>query len=165
MSRPIVNERVFKACLKTVVANTAKPYQIGLSDEDLKLLTQEENWQAADRHIVTRCLENVLYGTLQVTGFKRIEVPIEFIASAIVVSVNEVNWMAAAHMLSDVNHAEAAVNAGYEARREDCTSKKLFSMIELASASYERLNEEMNKVFKNAEMIDEQTGEVKELRA
>ena len=125
---------IYRAALKVVITNTSKPYQIGIQESDLRILKQEENWLAADRQIASRALEQAIYATLAVMGFKRFEVPTEFVASTIVVCCDKCNWMIASDMMCDVNLTETAILAGYETLREKCTPAKLFSQCLLAEA-------------------------------
>ena len=80
---------------------------LGIISQDFELACSQIPYIGADRGRVTTVLRSLIWGTLDVVGLPRIEVPAEFIASVICVFVAPGNlavacrWMEAGHSAED----------------------------------------------------------------
>ncbi len=80
---------------------------LGIIAEDFELVCSQIPYIGSDRGRVTNVLRSLIWGTLDVVGLPRIEVPTEFIASVLCVFVSPGNlavacrWMEAGHTAED----------------------------------------------------------------
>lgn len=68
---------------------------LGVSEEDWRVATGETPWTGADRSRVEQVMKSLIYGTVDVIGMPRHEVPAEFVAAVISVFIAPCNAMVA----------------------------------------------------------------------
>lgn len=68
---------------------------LGLIAEDIKLVTGGTAWQNAERHRITKTLDALQYGTMDLIGLPRFTVPAEYVAAVIAMFVHPANIMVA----------------------------------------------------------------------
>src|SRR5947208_16972098 len=90
---------------------------LDLTEDDFDFLTSNKAWIATDRSRGRRCVEACVYGTLDLVGYPRFSVPVEFIAAVIAYYVHPViiqtaclTMEAAALTENIVNVVELTVN-------------------------------------------------------
>ena len=98
---------------------------LGIMVEDFDLVTGRSPFVAADRHRVTKVLTSLIWGTLDVVGLPRIEVPTEFIASVISVFVCPGNLAVACRWMEAGTVAEDLSSGGM---LEPVTAQQLFAL-------------------------------------
>ncbi len=64
---------------------------LGLLTSDLKLVTSNLPWKAAERNTVVRTMDTLMYGTMDALALPRFEVPAEYVAAAIAMFVKPCN--------------------------------------------------------------------------
>ena len=65
---------------------------LGITAEDQELFTGKSPWLGTDRARVMRVLDSYVFGTLDVAGLPRFEVPAEFLACVILIFVDPINY-------------------------------------------------------------------------
>lgn len=98
---------------------------LGIIPEDFHLVTMSVPYVGADRHRVTHVLNSLIWGTLDVVGLPRIEVPTEFIASVISVFVSPGNLAVACRWMEAGAAAEDLAAGG---SLEPVTARQLFAL-------------------------------------
>lgn len=98
---------------------------LGISSEDFRLACAGVPYIGSDRNRVTNVLTSLVYGTLDVVGLPRIEVPCEFIASVLAVFVCPGNLAVACRWMEAGHAAEDLVAGG---SLEPVTANKLFAL-------------------------------------
>jgi len=98
---------------------------LGLIPEDFDLVCSNIPYVGADRNRVTNLLRSLIWGTLDVIGLPRIEVPSEFIASVISVFVHPGNLAVACRWMEAGSAAEEIVAGG---SLEPITATQLFAL-------------------------------------
>jgi len=98
---------------------------LGILPEDFELVCLSFPYIGADRHRVTTVLNSLIWGTLDVVGLPRIEVPTEFIASVISVFVAPGNIAVACRWM-EAGHAAEELAAG--GNLEPVTAAQLFAL-------------------------------------
>ena len=108
-------ELIAEVC-RTIIEDI-QPYAQPLTPAERKVLVQKNTWMPAEREMATRGLERIIFGSISMLGFKRFNLPVEYVAAVIICSVWPTNWMLASHMMTDLVGSEAAVQAGFEDAR------------------------------------------------
>ncbi len=85
---------------------------LGLSPADVELLTGQVPWTGSDGLRVRRCLDAVVYGSLDIMGIARFEVSAEYLAAHICHYVAPRNYMAACSWSARVAPADEMVAQG-----------------------------------------------------
>lgn len=98
---------------------------LGIIPEDFRLVTMNAPYVGADRHRVNHVLGSLIWGTLDVVGLPRIEVPTEFIASVISVFVAPGNIAVACRWMEAGKAAEDLAAGG---SLEPVTASQLFAL-------------------------------------
>lgn len=146
--------KMLEACIR-VVLQSAQPYSINASSAEIQVVTQKDIWVGADRSLVQRGLEAVLFSSIEVMNLQRFTMPTEFLAATIVVAVYPVNWKLACIYMSDYTGTELEVLAGYASARERVTPDKLFALCMLCEAQYELVNRVIVNELNLARNIEE----------
>lgn len=98
---------------------------LAILPEDFELVCATVPYVGADRHRVTNVLTSLIWGTLDVVGLPRIEVPTEFIASVISVFVSPGNLAVACRWMEAGTAAETLAAGG---SLEPVTAQQLFAL-------------------------------------
>lgn len=98
---------------------------LGIIPEDFDLVCSNIPYIGADRSRVTNVLNSLIWGTLDVVGLPRIEVPTEFIASVLSVFVSPSNLAVACRWMESGHTAEDLVAGG---SLEPVTARQLFAL-------------------------------------
>lgn len=68
---------------------------LGILPSDLQTTLGKLPWQANERHLVTKTLDILMYGTMDLLGLPRFQVPAEYVAATIAMFVQPLNLMVA----------------------------------------------------------------------
>lgn len=68
---------------------------LGILPSDLQTTLGGNPWQANERHLVTKTLDILMYGTMDLLGLPRFQVPAEYVAATIAMFVQPSNLMVA----------------------------------------------------------------------
>lgn len=98
---------------------------LGIRAEDFEMVCNHTPWIGADRYKITQCLQSMIWGTLDVVGLPRIEVPTEFIASCISCFVSAGNIAVACRWMETGHTAEDVAAGGH---LEEVTANQLFAL-------------------------------------
>ena len=98
----------------------------GITDDLWKLTTGSAPWTGVDRPRVTRVLDALVYGSIDLAGLPRFRVPAEYIAAIMVTFVSANNLMLACAWRERTQDADALSNEGYAS--DSVTSHQLFSL-------------------------------------
>lgn len=79
---------------------------LGVSKEEMALVTGDSVWIGADRSSVRRVLDNLAAGVMDLVGVGRFEMPAEYIAAVIVNFVAPVNVMLACRWYESARSSE-----------------------------------------------------------
>lgn len=124
---------VIKGAMQSLAngAATGLLESLGVLPDDLKLVTGERSWTAAERHQVTRALDILMFGTMDVLGLPRISVPAEFVAATISMFVQPSNLMVACRWMesTDTKTAEAIGNPQGTVSKEPVNASQLFALV------------------------------------
>lgn len=104
----------------------------GVTKEDMKLTTGDTVWKGSDRSRVTNVLEVIMFGTVDVMGVPRFDIPAEYVAAVIAVFVAPSNTMLACRYLEGRSSAASIVLQGSDESAhglERCTARQLFSLV------------------------------------
>ena len=155
-----MQSEIIRAAVDIVIDNT-QPYQVSMSEAERKVLRQPMTWVTKDRRIATRALEAVMFAILEVLGFKRVEVPAEYVAGVIFSTVRKCNWQIACYLMNDFVSGEAVQLAGYDDTRKACTPERLFSLLMLCQAEYPHVQTRIDELFgtieENPTLLEEST--------
>lgn len=120
------------ACVKMVRDMSA----VNLSEADFGFLTSDRLWQARDRALARRCIETAVQGSLDIVGFARLRLPLEFVAATIFYYVKPCNYLTACSSVEGLQYARNIVS-GVDDYIDPAV---LFSMVcELAAGDESRL--------------------------
>lgn len=98
---------------------------LGINPEDFDLVCSNVPFVGVDRNRVTSVLTSLIWGTLDVVGLPRIEVPTEFIASVLCVFVSAGNLAVACRFMESGSPAEDLAAGG---SLEPVTADQLFAL-------------------------------------
>lgn len=98
---------------------------LGIIPEDFDLVCSSIPYIGDDRLRVTNVLNSLIWGTLDVVGLPRIEVPTEFIASVLAVFVAPGNLAVASRWMETGSSAEDLVSGG---SLEPVSARQLFAL-------------------------------------
>lgn len=98
---------------------------LDLTSDDYEFATSNRLWLATDRSRVRRCVEAMVYGSLDVIGLPRFPAPAEFIAAAIAFYVHPVNVQIACAVFDGAEFSEYIVS-GVEKR---LSASEIFSLV------------------------------------
>lgn len=99
---------------------------LGLTKDDFDKVTSDLPWLGSDRNRVTQAMNSLMFGTIDVLGLPRFQIPAEWIAACITVFVNPVNTHVACRFFERVTSADAL---GRNAEFDDVTAERLFSLV------------------------------------
>ena len=68
---------------------------LGVSEEDLKLLTGTRCWINADKLRVRKTIDVMIFGTIDLCALDHFPIPIEYVAAVVYVFVNPCNYLIA----------------------------------------------------------------------
>ena len=126
---PAHMKSIFGIIQTTPLVDVAKSYGVLL--EDLQLISQPQLWGlAGDKIRITTTLQAMVYGSLEIMGIPRIEVPAEYIAGWICAIVAPINRMSACAMFDRPRPAEALATG--EEGVEGITGSQLFALVHQA---------------------------------
>lgn len=100
----------------------------GISDSDWKLTTRRAPWIATDRGRVSRTLDSLIHGTIDLVGLPRFLVPAEYIAAVLVCFVSPGNLMLAAAWRDGAPTAERLAGEENTFGAEPVRAARLFSL-------------------------------------
>lgn len=101
---------------------------VGVTPDDLALVTGDRLWIASERNRVTRILDNCLYSTMDAVGIPRFEAPAEFIAAVVAVFVDPVNYMLASRFMETGRVADDIIDSDSPSL-EPVTADKVFALL------------------------------------
>ncbi len=101
---------------------------IGVNTEGFKVVTGPTHWRFENRQGAKQTLEQLLFGTLDVAGFPRFEVPAEYTACVIAHYVAPVNWLNAAALMEG-GHSTEDLGAQGVGEREKASAAQLFALM------------------------------------
>lgn len=106
--------------------------QLGLTPEDIQLVTGVTPWLATDRQTVRKGLDSFIYGVIDVLGLPRMDLPSEYVAAVISTFVDPCNYFPACAWVTAQVSSEELV-AGKRAKPvegfERTTPSELFAII------------------------------------
>ena len=83
---------------------------IDLTSDDFDFLTANKLWLARDRMRARRCIESIAFSCLDLIGYPRIDLPVEFIAAVIAKYVSSVNLMCACSVMEGLDYTQSIIN-------------------------------------------------------
>lgn len=78
---------------------------VNLTTDEYIFLTGKRLWQARDRALARRCVETAVQGTIDIVGFSRLRLPIEFVAAVIHRYVDPCNYLTACSCMEGLQYA------------------------------------------------------------
>ena len=107
---------------------TATLSSLGVSEADVRVVQGRAPWAASERARITRTLDTLVYGAMDLMGIPRFPVSAEHGAAAIYLYVDGANTMAACRWLADAKSAEELMGeSGLETER--VTPSKLLALV------------------------------------
>lgn len=85
---------------------------LGILPEELRLVQGDIPWGATQRVIVCRTLDSLIYSTMDTLGLARFEAPAEFIAAALCMYTEPINWMVASRWMEGGSRTMDLADAG-----------------------------------------------------
>lgn len=82
---------------------------VNLSEDEFAFLTSRNLWQGRDRSLARRVVETATQGSLDIAGFSRLRLPLEFIAAVIYHYVKPCNYLTACSSLEGLQFARNIV--------------------------------------------------------
>lgn len=116
---------------------------IGVNREDYDRLVTRVPWVADDRAVVTRAIDGLAFGVLQVSGIPRFELPAEFLAAILYVFVDPVNLLKASRWIERSQSAADLAGAGGTERVEAPQTFAL--LVQLANSGETGFREDFEK--------------------
>ena len=117
----------------------------GLTDTEWDLATGKNAWVGGDRQIVRRALEALTYGSIDVVGLPRFDIPAEYVAAVIAHFVAPINMLVACNFMSGVMPTTDTLHT--RAEPENISASHLLSLVSLAKSAdlvkFQRRFEEM----------------------
>ncbi len=103
---------------------------LGLQESDLKLVTGDIPWAANQRTSVTRTLDSLMFGTMDILGLPRFMVPAEYVAAVIVMFVHPSNLLVACRYMESGNPTADALGnpSNSSGNKEVVDATQLFSL-------------------------------------
>lgn len=104
---------------------------LGITESHWEVLTSPVPWTPAQAREARVTLESTIYGAIQIAGLPAFTLPVEFVATVIVLIIEGVNWMTACSWNFQTFEAEKIVSGpGADADVvEHCTPKRLFAEV------------------------------------
>ena len=102
---------------------------MGISESDFKLTTGVNCWLASDRPRVRATLDAVLFGSLDVAGLPRFNVPAEYIAACLVVMVSPVNYHVACAWYNGALTSDDMSMSEDVSAAEPVSARRLFALL------------------------------------
>lgn len=96
-----------------------------LTSDEFDFLSRPATWIGADRQRARRCIESIVFGSLDYCGLPRFQPPAEFIAGAILFFVHPRNYLLACSFMDGYTSAENVI-VGIE---KPVTARELFSIV------------------------------------
>lgn len=115
---------------------------LDLTKDDYAFLTSERLWIALDRARARKCIEAVVYGSLDALGLPRFAVPAEMVAASIVYFVHPSNLRFACLVMEGCQFSENIIN-GID---RPLKASELFAHVLRCGAGHDR---DVNAMFKH----------------
>lgn len=112
-------------------AGSADFSAFGISVEDYKLFTGEKAWINNNRVVVTRVLEVLLYGVMDIIGTNRFPISAEYLAGCIAMFVNPANVMPCCAWAARPQTNASLIEEEGSLGSEQCTAPQLFSLVQM----------------------------------
>lgn len=111
--------------------------QFSIPPLDAEKLVQTSLWTPADRPIVRRAFDAVLFGSCDTVGIPRFELPAEYIACWISLAIGPVNRMTACSWFSGLRSAQELASDPEESSFDpNIKPQQLFALVGNACGSY-----------------------------
>lgn len=127
------NNLSFAAALGTMNAiaeyTSADFDALGIQAPDFALTYEAVTWSRDNRRRVMATLDALLFGTLDVLGLARIQVPAEFAAAVIATFVAPQNRLIACKWMEEHGNIGASAHAAAGASVDTSTAKELFDLV------------------------------------
>lgn len=103
---------------------------LGVSHKDYEITTSNTHWVGSQRTTVVKCLDSILFGSLDIIGIPRFAAPAEYIAAVICLIVSPTNLLVACRWMEDGHRIdEIATDSGESAgSRSHVSAEKLFAL-------------------------------------
>lgn len=98
---------------------------VDLREDDFDFITSDTSWPLQERARVRRCVESLVYGSLDVIGLPRFAAPAEFIAGVIAYFIHPVNLMPACQVMDGCQFTDNIIS-GIDA---PVSASHLFAMV------------------------------------
>lgn len=107
---------------------------MGMTEKEYNMVIGSKSWEGKERHIVKRCLENILYACVDSMGLARFALPAEFAAACIASFVYPTNYFAACSWLGNFHRADELGNFDGSVMTatdglEKCSAQQLFALV------------------------------------
>lgn len=123
---------------------------VNLTDDDFHFLTQNTMWIARERSTARRVIETAVQGSIDIVGFARLRLPIEFVAAVIYHYVKPVNYMTACSAVEGLQYARSIIS-GVD---DFVDPSVLFSLVcELAAGDSSRVYVVEQAMIRSGQMI------------
>lgn len=100
---------------------------LGVSPEELKVVTGDIPWKAQQVSMVRRVIEAFAHGTMDVAGLNRFEVTAEYMAAVVVAFIHPINMMQACRIVEKRAGASDLSSGGVVT--EEIMPKQLFALV------------------------------------
>lgn len=100
----------------------------GISSDDWDVTTGNRPWVGQERQRVTRTLDALMHGSMDIIGVQRFEAPAEYIAASIAMFVKPTNMMIACRWAEKQPSAQD-IAAGAVVASEKVSANQLFSLV------------------------------------
>lgn len=123
--------------LKNIAKYTPADFEVlGITDQQFQLTAGERNWARDELHIVMRTLDALIYGTIEVLGLPKMQVPAEHTAAVVAALIARPNQMTACIWLSQQKQVgpgalELAARGQSSNRLEPASADQLFALVQL----------------------------------
>ncbi len=105
---------------------------LGIQPEDLHLLCGDIPWKGVERTLVTRTLDSLMFGTMDLLALPRFKVPVEYVAAAITMFVKPTNLMVACQWMECGNPtASDLAGPNTSSNVEPCMAITLFALVQM----------------------------------
>ncbi len=102
---------------------------LGIQPEELHLVCGDIPWKGAERTLVTRTLDALMFGTMDLLALPRFKVPVEYVAAAITMFVRPTNMMVACQWMETGNPSANDMSGNISSNMEACQATTLFSLV------------------------------------
>jgi hypothetical protein len=123
---------------------------LGITPEELKTTTGNTMWVGADRHVITKTIQSMIYGSMDLQQLPRFRAPAEYIAAAIIMFTSPCNYFAACSYLAGGTKMDPMAGKKDEGGSiQPVTSEELFSLVLMCNPHTKQIEQFKAQFTKN----------------